>query len=140
MAPSGTRKLTVRILPIDPGLLERFQSAGTRIAWRPATGGAATRPRRRARIAHLNDEEARVESWGRAPGGGLEVEAGPVGALLVLLEIDRRGQLPRLESRESGADPTFPRGAVQAVWGRPGTASAGPTVRDLVELARYALA
>lgn len=128
-------------LPVDPGLLARFRSAGTQIAWRTAPAGPRPSPRRRAQIAHLHDEEARVEAWGRSPSGGLEVDSGPLGALLVLLEADRRGVLPALAAREAGADPAFPRGAIVARWG-PGPAKAvpGPTVHDLVELARYALA
>ncbi len=124
-------------LSIDAGLLARFRAAGAAIAWRPApTKG----PRgRRAQIAHLHDEEARIEEWGRTPGGGVEVDSGPVGALVILLEADRRGALPSLEAHEAGAAPRFPQGALAATWGVPPTAPGGPTVRDLVELARYAL-
>ncbi len=125
-------------LSIDAGLLARFRAAGAAIAWRPAaTKGARGR---RARIAHLHDEEARVEAWGRDPGGGVEVDSGPVGALVILLEADRRGALPGVEARAAGADPRFPQGALAATWGPAPAAVGGPTVRDLVELARYALA
>ncbi len=125
-------------LPIDAGLLARFRAAGPRITWRPATDGPRPPRGRSARIAHLHDEEARIESWGRAPTGGLEVESGPLGALVVLLESDRRGSLPSVASREAGADPGFPQGALRAVWGG-APVPGGPTVRDLVDLARYAL-
>lgn len=128
-------------LPIDEGLLARFRSAGERIAWRPAPSIGRSPARRRQQIAHLHDEEARVESWGRSPSGGLEVESGPLGALIVLLEADRRGVLPVLASREAGADPAFAQGAITARWGTgPANPLPGPTVHDLVELARYALA
>lgn len=127
-------------LPVDPGLLARFRAAGAQIDWRDAPRRSLTEKGRRARIAHLHDEEARVESWGRAPGGGAEVDSGPLGALVLLLEIDRRGALPALSGREAGVDRAFPQGAIAAVWGPRSPASAGPTVRDLVELARYALA
>ena len=127
-------------LSIDAGLLARFRGAAPKIAWRDAPGDVPAAPSRRARIAHLNDEEARVETWGRSPRGGVEVDSGPLGALVLLLEIDRRDRLPRLESRAAGVDPTFPNGAIRAVWGSGAGPAGGPTVRDLVELARYALA
>ena len=132
--------MTEAILPVDPGLLARFRGAGERIVWRAAEAVRAPGPRRRARIARLSDEEARVESWGRPPAGGLEVDAGPVGALVLLLEADRRGALPALESRNAGVDTAFSQGAVRAVWGPRPESTPGPTIRDLVELARYALA
>lgn len=127
-------------LPIDPGLLQRFRAAGTSIAWRPVERARATRPARTARLAHLHDEDARIETWGRAPRGGMEVESGPLGALVLLLEIDRRRAVPPLESREAGVDPGFTSGAIRAEWGRSSPAGPGPNLRDLVELARYALA
>ena len=128
-------------LPIDPGLLARFRSAGEKIAWRPVPVARRSSSRRRAQIAHLHDEEARVESWGRSPSGGIEVDSGPLGALVLLLEADRRGVLPVLVAREAGADPAFPQGAITARWGAPPAPPLpGPTVHDLVELARYALA
>jgi hypothetical protein len=132
MSPEG--------LSIDAGLLERFRAAGTRIAWRPAESSPGRRPKRMARIAHLNDEETRVETWGRPPKVGVEVASGPLGALVVLLEADLRTAVPTLESRDGGADPGFPDGAIRATWGSGRTAGKGPTIRDLIELARYALA
>lgn len=127
-------------LPVDPGLLERFRAAGAKIAWRDSKPARSGSPPRRAKIAHLNDEEARVETWGRYPRGGAEVDSGPLGALVLLLETDRRGSRPQLQSREAGADPGFPSGALRAVWGSSAKAVPGPTLHDLVELARYALA
>jgi len=125
---------------MDPGLLERFRAAGAKIAWRDAGRSPGSPRGRQASIAHLNDEEARVESWGRSPFGGVEVDSGPLGALLLLLEADRRGSVPILESREAGVDRSFPGGALKAEWSSHPRDVAGPTIRDLIELARYALA
>ncbi|HXY47411.1 MAG TPA: hypothetical protein VEK13_05915 [Thermoplasmata archaeon] len=125
---------------MDPGLLERFRAAGAKITWRGAGGSPEPPTRRCARIAHLNDEEARVESWGRSPRGGVEVDSGPLGALVLLLEADRRGSVPILESREAGVDRSFPSGALRAEWSSRTRNVAGPTIHDVIELARYALA
>jgi len=130
-------------LPVDAGLLARFRSAGAEIAWRvaPASGaGGGKRKGRPARVAHLNDDEARVE---RSEGRGalrLTVDSGPVGALVVILEADRRGPPSALGALDAGRDPGFSNGAIVAVWG-PGDAPADarPRFSDLVELARYAL-
>ena len=125
---------------IDEGLRTRFRTAGFAIAWRPA-GRTPRVPRgRRARIAHLNDEEARVESWGDDAEGGLEVDSGPVGALVILLEVERRGPPARLEAREAHRDPTFPKGALLASWGGRSEPASKLGLSDLVGLARYALA
>lgn len=127
-------------LPIDPGLLERFRGAESEIRWRPAPKRAGVRPVRTARIAHLHDEEARVETWGTTRKGGVAVDSGPVGALILLLEADRRGPPTALRAAEAGRDPSFPAGVLFALWG-PGTVPTDsvPELRDLVELARYAL-
>lgn len=126
-------------LEVDEGLRTRLLDAGGRIAWRPA--GRAPRPPkgRTARIGHLHDEEARVEVWGTDARGGVEVDSGPVGALVLLLEVDRRGPPGLLEARGAGVDPAFPQGAIRATWGSPPRAGE-LTLHDLVELARYALA
>jgi len=128
---------------VDAGLLDRFRAAGGRIAWRDlsttkkgkrrgdSTGGVT-------RIAHLNDEEARVEE---RPDGTRVVESGPVGALVLLLEADRRGLPTAVLSRSAGEVQGFDHGAIEARWDRPSlTPAAGPTLSDLVGLARYALA
>jgi hypothetical protein len=127
-------------LPVDPGLLDRFRAAGRAVAWRPAPK-RAKRPRGRvARIAHLNDEEARVETWGTDGEGGVAVDSGPVGALVLLLEMDRRGLPDALGAAEASRDPAFPAGAIVAAWGSgPVPTDSQPRPRDLVELARYAL-
>ncbi len=126
---------------VSEGLLERFRAAGARVAWRDAPTAKGERRRRgsAARIAHLHDEEARVESspsvW--------TVESGPVGALLLLLEVDRRGPPSALVAHAAGARPGFGQGAIEASWEARGPrADRGSPVplADLVELARYALA
>lgn len=128
-------------LRIDPGLLARYREAGGKIAWRPAPKGGERPAGRRGRIAHLNDEDARIEEWGREPRVGVAVDPGPLGALVLLLEIDRRGLPEALGAQEAGRDPAFPSGAIVAAWGdeRVPTDSR-PRLEDLVELARYALA
>lgn len=130
-----------RPLPIDAGLLVRYRDAGRRIAWRPAPPGAKRPAGRRARIAHLNDEEARAEEWGSGTVAGIAVDSGPLGALIVVLEIDRRGAPAALGAENAGRDPAFPAGAIVAGWGAaPVPTDSRPRVADLVELARYALA
>ncbi|MGD0249459.1 MAG: hypothetical protein ABSB97_00990 [Thermoplasmata archaeon] len=128
-------------LAVDPGLLTRFRDAGRSIAWRPAASRPQAPKGHRARVAHLHDEEARVESWGDERTGGVEVDSGPVGALVLLLEADRRGPPAGVGARDAGRNPAFPSGSIVAVWGN-GTVpeDSRPRLRDLVELARYALA
>lgn len=130
-----------RSLAIDPGLLARYRDAGRRIAWRPAPKGVQHPTGRRARIAHLNDEEARVEEWGTGKRVGLAVDSGPVGALIVLLEIDRRGPPTAIGAENAGREAAFPSGAIVAAWGEVAVPTdSRPEIADLVELARYALA
>lgn len=130
-------------IPADDGLLARFRSAGTQIAWRPAKGRRAApsgRPTSR-RIAHLNDEEATVEQTGPSGRPTIVVDSGPLGALVLLLEIDRRGAPTHLVARTAGERAGFDQGALQASWGRRDAAGGPPLpVADLVGLARYALA
>jgi hypothetical protein len=126
-------------LSVDPGLLERFRAAGAKIAWRAAGGTRSSQLR--ARIAHLNDEEARVERTGRGTGVRVTVDSGPLGALVLLLEIDRRGPPTGLGASEAGRDRRFPSGAIVAAWdGEDVPEDSKPGVRDLVDLARYSLA
>ncbi|HTS33754.1 MAG TPA: hypothetical protein VMI55_07475 [Thermoplasmata archaeon] len=132
-----TRRAALSEIPAS--VLERFRAAEPRIEWRPATGGSAT-PAGTTRIAHLFQEEARVTR--RELGGAVElrVDSGPVGALVLLLEVDRRGPPSALGAAGSGRDPAFPSGALVARWG-PGEVptDSRPRLSDLVELARYAL-
>ena len=128
-------------LTIDPGLLARYREAGRRIAWRPVPKASRRPTGRRARIAHLNDEEARVEELGTGKRTGLAVDSGPVGALVILLEIDRRGPPSALGAEDAGRNAAFPSGAIVAAWGEVAVPTdSRPRVADLVDLARYALA
>ncbi|HTW56027.1 MAG TPA: hypothetical protein VMG36_06260 [Thermoplasmata archaeon] len=128
-------------LPVDAGLLSRFRDAGAKVAWRPAPARPRRAAGRVARIAHLHDEEARVEEWGAGPRGGIAVDSGPLGALLLVLAADRRGVPTAIGAHEAGRDPAFPSGSVVAVWGDgPVPTDARPRLADLIELARYALA
>jgi hypothetical protein len=128
-------------LAVDPGLLSRFRAAGEAIAWRPSPAPPRRKGGPRVRIAHLYEEEARVETWNTADGVALRADSGPVGALVVLLEIARQGPPHRLVSQNAGRADGFAAGAIVAVWGTlenpPADSTLEPT--DLVELARYAL-
>lgn len=129
---------------VSDGLLERFRSAGARIAWREVLEAAPGARRGRAapprtRVAHLHDEEARVVEG----ASSRLVDSGPVGALVLLLEIDRRGAPVCLRAHAAGAKPGFGAGAIEARWDLGAVAKAGGTdvpLADLVDLARYALA
>jgi hypothetical protein len=129
----------------DEGLMTRFRAAEPKIQWRMVV--EAQRGRIRAarglsvRIAHLHDEESRVESQDGPVGVTFRTDSGPVGALVLLLEMDRRGEPTRLTAHAAGALPGFAMGAIEAVWvpGRP-TEAGGLPIADLVGLARYALA
>jgi hypothetical protein len=131
---------------VDPGLMERFQAAGARIAWRdtPAPRGTRQLDRRSGsspRIAHLNDEEARVEERTEGKSHVLTVDSGPVGALVLLLRWEERGSPSRLVTHEAGELPSFPSGALEARWeGRTKTPTLALPLSDVVALARYALA
>ena len=82
-----------------------------------------------------------MEEWGRGKRVGLAVDSGPVGALVVLLEIDRRGAPSALGAENAGRNAAFPSGAIVAAWGKVTVPTdSRPHVQDLVELARYALA
>jgi hypothetical protein len=128
-------------LGIDSGLLARYRDAGGKIAWRPAPRGRKRPKGRAARIAHLNDETARVEHWTTGTGSAIAADSGPVGALVIVLEIDRRGTPSVIGAQDAGRDPAFGSGALVAVWGdASGEFDSRPTLTDLVQLARYALA
>lgn len=120
-------------LPVDEGLAGRFRAAGRAIVWREEGKGR--------RVAHLHEQEARIAEGGEREARVLWAESAPVGALVLLLEIERRGLPDHLES--VGEHPDFPEGALRATWGgeRPTTAatSEAPRLEDLVALARYAL-
>jgi len=81
-----------------------------------------------------------VETWGTARSGGVAVDSGPVGALALLLEADTRGLPSALGAANAGRDPAFLAGSLVAMWGpTPPPYDTRPTLRDVVELARYAL-
>ncbi len=125
-------------LGLDPGLARRLRDAGTAIAW------TEERRRRRdapaARRASLREESARVEVVERAGTVTVEVTSGPVGAVVLLLEADRRGAPTSLGARNAGARTGFPDGSIVAAWGGPEVpADSRPRLEDLVALARYAL-
>jgi hypothetical protein len=132
---------------LEDGLRVRFRAAGAKIAWREVPRPSNSRRKRPAaaastvRIAHLNDEEARVEEVvdGNAPR--LVVDSGPVGALVLVLRWDERGPPSRLVTHEAGALEGFATGALEAEWGGRARPSAlAVPLTDLVALARYALA
>lgn len=127
-------------LSVDPGLMARLKEAYATIRWQDAP--AEEQPGvRAARTALLHDETARVEVWETTLGAGVAVTSGPVGALVLLVEIDRRGPPKLLGARNAGGQAMFPDGAIVAVWGREKVAAdSRPRVADLVDLARYALA
>ena len=135
--PPGGAMTDPVFLPIDAGLLDRFRTAGSGIAWRSA---GTRRGDRGARIAHLNDEECRVEERRSSGEMVMRTDSGPVGALVLLLEIDRRGPPDVLTTHENGPLPGFPRGSLEASWGGPSRGQIDLLPRDLVQLARYALA
>jgi len=127
-------------LAIHPGLRARFIAAGAKIEWKPAAVAASRPPERRPQIACLRDDEARVEEWGTEIEGGTMVDSGPLGALALVLAIDRRGPPSALGALHGGRDPAFPSGAIVAVWGTGSVPEdERPRLADVVDLARYAL-
>jgi hypothetical protein len=130
---------------VDPGLMARFRIAGAQLTWRAAPAPPRAGRRRAAkgvtnRIAHLHDEEARVEERADGARRQLTVESGPVGALVLVLALDERGLPNRLVTHEAGAAEGFPAGAIEASW-EPGSeaGSLALAVSDVVSLARFAL-
>ena len=124
---------------LDPAFARRLRDAGASIVWSSVPSGGK-RTRGRACVARLGEEEARVEAREGPAGTTVEVAAGPVGAVVLLLEADRRGPPSSLGSRNGRRGSSFPTGSIVAGWGGPPVpADARPTVRDLVDLARYAL-
>jgi hypothetical protein len=127
-------------LPVHPGLRIRFRRAGQRIAWTPVIAPAHSPNDRRTRTARLREDEARVEEWGSDLDGGLMVDSGPLGALVLLLAMDRRGAPGSLGATRAGRNPSFPAGSIVAVWGgATAPEDERPRLEDIVDLARYAL-
>ena len=143
-------------LPVDPGLRERFRAAAAQISWidkSPKRPKAAARgPKGRApppaprvteslRIAHLNDEDARVEVRSGPGSISVQVDSGPLGALVLLLEMERLGPPTVLTAHEARPDGPFPSGSIEALWSGAPVESEDPLpMDDLIRLARYALA
>ena len=143
---------------VDPGLRERFRAAGAQISWRdveaprskpkrpapkahPPASRSVKVPETRVRIAHLNDEEARVEAVDHGEDARFMVDSGPVGALVLLLELERRGPPALLTTRDAEDGSPFPQGAIEARWQEGATHRVFDLpIADLVQLARYALA
>jgi hypothetical protein len=133
--------MTMVELSIDPGLLARFRKAGGEVRWRAVPPRTPRRAKevQSVRMAHLHDEEARVETRETDDEFELTVDSGPLGALLLVVEASNRGPPQELSQRESS--PAFRSGLLRAVWGssdRP-VKHAVPFA-DIVALARYALA
>jgi hypothetical protein len=134
MSPDGPA------LPIHPGLRARFRTAGAQIEWAPTLHVPDRPTNHRRRRARLREEEAHVEEWGSESAGGVMVDSGPLGALVLMLALDRRGVPTAWGALHAGRDPAFPAGAIVAIWG-PEIAPADdqPRFQDVVDLARYAL-
>lgn len=128
-------------LPVDAGLLSRLREAGKAVTWTvPPTRSKGGSRSRKVREGRLHDETARVETWGPDGRDGIAATSGPVGALVLLLEVDRRGPPRLLGARNAGRDASFPDGSIVATWSDEGLAvDSRPSLHDLVELARYAL-
>jgi hypothetical protein len=131
-------------LPGGAALWERLRAAGKEIEWTPVPvrggrrrgAGAAT-----PRMAQLHDEEARFE-LAETDGRAVAVaSSGPVGALLLLLEMDRRGPPRHLRGRAASRTSGYPDGAIEAEWGSASVEDGRPEVpvEDLLALVRYAL-
>jgi hypothetical protein len=125
---------------VAPALRERVRAAGARIAWAPAAPLPGRPRNRRGRMAAFREDRARVEEWGSPTRGGLTVDSGPLGALVLLLAIEERGPPTRLGGLRAGGDPAFPDGALVARWGAgPVPEDSRPTLEDVAGLARFAL-
>lgn len=121
---------------LDAGLARRFERAEEAIRWRPAPGGQGPDDR----IAHLNDEEARVQLVDEGSTVCVTADPGPVGALVLMGEIGRRGDPTYLEALGHGPPP-FENGALRACWGplRPLPPGRPIPESDLIGVARFAL-
>jgi len=144
-------------LPVDPGLRERFRAAAAQISWidqspkRPARAPGKAKPAHRreppprasesARVAHLNDEDARVEVRTRPGAVSVQVDSGPLGALVLLVEMERLGPPTVLTAHDATSGGPFPLGSIEARWSDAPEISEDPLpLDDLIRLARYALA
>lgn len=132
--------MTASVLPLESALVARFRAAGEAIRWRDLVSARGSSS---LQLARLHEEESRVERSTEPRGVTLLTEAGPLGALVILLEADRRNALPSIRSVEAGSRSDFPEGGIRAQWPRPlsrtATESEEVPIQDLVVLARYAL-
>ena len=121
--------MSTSVVPADPHLLDRLRSAETAIAWREIRTGTSGVT---ARIAHLHDEECRVEDRVEAQGRTLVADAGPVGSLVILVAVDRVGELPLLRSVPAGSTrPSFREASLRAGPDRTGSLRAHSTSLSL---------
>ena len=131
--------------PGEAVLWERLRAAEKEIAWTevPARPPAkrSRAPAARVRVAKLHDEEARFELSESGPRCSAVASSGPVGALLLLLEMDRRGTPGHLYARPAAQRSPYPDGAIEAEWGTPAAGDGRPEVpiAELLALVRYAL-
>lgn len=132
--------------PVDAGLLSRFRRAGAEIQWRDegmpkAAKGRPTSPRLgTVRVAHFNDEEARVEVRTSTDVREVITDSGPLGALILVLEIDERGVPGSLTQHPAHELTGFGSGAIRARWSPSPRDEPGKVpLSDIVGLARYAL-
>jgi len=125
---------------LNPGLRIRFLTAGEQIVWSPVPFDPSRPSGGRGRVAALREDTARIEEWGSEDDGGLTVDSSPLGALALMVAVIGRGVPKSLGALHAGRDPAFPSGALVAVWGA-GMApdDERPRLRDVVDLARYAL-
>ena len=123
--------------PGDPGLWERFRAVRPKIRSEPLELPAPRGPGHRADRVTLNEQTARRERRPH-PDGSIEVvvDSGPLGALLLLLEWDDRGEPPVFGPVDQG-EPDFPEGAIVARFGGPPAASL--PAKQILDLARFAL-
>ncbi len=122
---------------IDPRIIDRFRTAGRSIQWQsvvPNEGGSS-----HARIATLHEQPARVEERETVSGREMIVDSGPVGALVLVLEVDRHGLPHALDPVAGGETEGFPEGALRAIWGTGPVPAPGAVWKDVLNLARYAL-
>jgi hypothetical protein len=132
-------------LPGEVALWERLRTAEKEILWTPVpTRGGRRRggaPPATVRRAKLHDEEARFELSESDDRAVAIASSGPVGALLLLLEMDRRGPPGHLRGRAASRASGYPDGAIEAEWGSGTVEDGRPEVPlgDLIALVRYAL-
>ncbi|MFZ0698932.1 MAG: hypothetical protein WAN74_01885 [Thermoplasmata archaeon] len=122
---------------IDPRVIDRFRSAGRSIQWQAVDSSEGGN--HRTRIATLYEQSARVEERATAASREMVVDSGPVGALVLVLEVDRQGLPHALDPVAGGQIEGFPDGALRAVWKTGPLPPPGTTWKDVIDLARYAL-